>query len=513
MDATGGSGRLSPGWLIVDDNGAVDTNDTMDNLEDRIANLEMVFAYLKIKKMLERQKNKLNKGSPTFDYVYYPSTNLFNRLSQPEYSYDDSHFDVTVVLRISFDPTKSLDYKVAQLFALTNSDLEIHVYSSKTGNSSLCRDREDKQLALYKFNIDDHDHLIITTIEIPNGFNQGRNFLQSYGGRKGSYDPMLEQIDIPGILHMQGRLFESSGCLLLVCRDVINSREFTIYEMVKGVLCGRLDLKLNSKKSNMDHSFGSVEEVDHVRILQVCNRLLLCTGSTWPVFYYVYNPSTNLFKSLSQPNYFLRDESCFYSSGVFRLAFDPRKLLHYKVVHAGRPSGLTQIQIYSSETRCRDRFSYFSFDHFESVIYWNDAFHWLKGLNRELKHCKLYIEDHDHPIMISSEISYGLHRGTNFLDSFGGPSNDPILLLMKIPHMLHHEGKFVKSCGCLLLVCRDDIGYKEFTIYEMMKGSFVWSVKYFVSIEQLMNPLPEGWSTRTYVWSICLGEGEEDGMW
>ncbi|GJS56066.1 hypothetical protein Tco_0629428 [Tanacetum coccineum] len=64
--------------------------------------------------------------------------------------------------------------------------------------------------------------------------DHGRNFLQSFDGKEGSYDPMLKQIDIPGILHMQGRLFESRGCLLLTCRDDIDSREFTIYEMVKG---------------------------------------------------------------------------------------------------------------------------------------------------------------------------------------------------------------------------------------------------------------------------------------
>ncbi|GJS75933.1 hypothetical protein Tco_0725814 [Tanacetum coccineum] len=43
---------------------------------------------------------------------------------------------------------------------------------------------------------------------------------------------------------------------------------------------GTRDSRLNSKKS--DHSFGSAEEVDHVRILQSCNGLLLCTGSAWP---------------------------------------------------------------------------------------------------------------------------------------------------------------------------------------------------------------------------------------
>ncbi|GJS04048.1 hypothetical protein Tco_0320556 [Tanacetum coccineum] len=389
---------------------------------------------------------------------------------------------------------------------------------------------------------------------------------------------MLEQIDIPGILHLLGRLFESRGCLLLTCRDDIDSREFTIYEMVKGYsvwmvrylvnndefmtplrerwsiqstmwsiglgereddsflainIYGKvvkyniisktisqifdigsnqmdddyelfslytvahnfyefilrrkipnldppagifanhlrslfecdfvsLDSRLNSKKSTMDHSFSSAEEVDHVRILQSCNGLLLCT-----------------------------------------------------VVQAGRTSGETQIQIYSSETRdwslCRDWFSYFSFDHFESAIYWNDAFHWLEGLNRQLKHCKLNIEDHDHPIMTSLEIPHGLHRGRNFLESFDGPSNDPVLLLLEITYMLHLEGKFFESCGCLLL-CRDDIGSTKFTIYEMMKGSSMWSVRYLFNTEQLMNPLPEGWSIRTSVWSICFRDGEEDAF-
>nr|GEW00037.1 hypothetical protein [Tanacetum cinerariifolium] len=102
--------------------------------------------------------------------------------------------------------------------------------------------------------------------------------------------------------------------------------------------------------------------------------------------------------------------------------------------------------------------------------------------------------------------------GKEFLESFGGHSNDPMLLLMETPHMLHLEGKFLESRGCLLLVCRDDIGSNDFTIYEIMKGSSVWSVRYLVNIEQLMHLVPEGWSIRTSVWSICLGEGEEDAL-
>ncbi|GKC98085.1 hypothetical protein Tco_1168360 [Tanacetum coccineum] len=61
MDASGGSGSNSPVWTIVDDNTAVDMNGMMDNLEERKENLEMVFAYHKNKKMLERQENKPNK--------------------------------------------------------------------------------------------------------------------------------------------------------------------------------------------------------------------------------------------------------------------------------------------------------------------------------------------------------------------------------------------------------------------------------------------------------------------
>ncbi|GJY29857.1 hypothetical protein Tco_0405624 [Tanacetum coccineum] len=172
-------------------------------------------------------------GSPTFYYVYNPSTNLFKRLPQPDNSHDFSILHATGVLRMAFDPTKSRDYKVVQLFACLHAELEIQVYSSETGNWSLCRDR-DRQLTLYKFHIDDHDHTIITTLEIPNGLHQGSNFLQSFGGREGSYDPMFIQIDIHAILHLQRRLFESRGCLLLVSRDDIDSKEFTIYEMVKG---------------------------------------------------------------------------------------------------------------------------------------------------------------------------------------------------------------------------------------------------------------------------------------
>ncbi|GJV83842.1 hypothetical protein Tco_1523740 [Tanacetum coccineum] len=54
--------------------------------------------------------------------------------------------------------------------------------------------------------------------------------------------------------------------------------------------------------------------------------------------------------------------------------------------------------------------------------------------------------------------------------SFGSYSDDLVLILMEIPQILHLEGKFFESRGCLLLVSRDDIGSREVTIYKMMNG-------------------------------------------
>ncbi|GKD32516.1 hypothetical protein Tco_1248025 [Tanacetum coccineum] len=87
----------------------------------------------------------------------------------------------------------------------------------------------------------------------------------------------------------------------------------------------------------MDRSFtlGSTEEADNVKILQSCNDLLLCIGSGLPVFYYVYNPSTNQYKKLPYPDCSL-DNSPYYSSAGLRIAFDPTKLPHYKLVDVGR---------------------------------------------------------------------------------------------------------------------------------------------------------------------------------
>ncbi|GJR06551.1 hypothetical protein Tco_0529535 [Tanacetum coccineum] len=88
----------------------------------------------------------------------------------------------------------------------------------------------------------------------------------------------------------------------------------------------------------------------------------------------------------------------------------------------------------------------------------------------------------------------------------------PMIISIRIHHMLHLEGKLFESLGCLVLVRRDCIGSSEFTIYEMRKGCFVCSIKYIVNTDDFMNLLPEGWLIRSIVWSIILGEREEDSF-
>ncbi|XP_071699662.1 F-box protein At5g07610-like [Rutidosis leptorrhynchoides] len=65
-----------------------------------------------------------------------------------------------------------------------------------------------------------------------------------------------------------------------------------------------------------------------VIILQSCHGLLLCRGAYMyhnDYNYYVYNPTTNMFKDLPP---------CPISNGNMRMAYDPTKSPHYKLVYA-----------------------------------------------------------------------------------------------------------------------------------------------------------------------------------
>ncbi|GJX94326.1 F-box protein-like protein [Tanacetum coccineum] len=81
------------------------------------------------------------------------------------------------------------------------------------------------------------------------------------------------------------------------------------------------------------------------------------------------------------------------------------------------------------------------------------------------------------------------------------------------PDYSHADSPFYTSAGLRMAFDpTKSLNYKvvHFTIFEMRKGCFVWSVRYLVNTDDFMNPLPEGWLIWSIVWSIVLGEREED---
>ncbi|GKC13804.1 hypothetical protein Tco_1010586 [Tanacetum coccineum] len=110
-------------------------------------------------------------------------------LPETDYAHDDSNFYGCAGLRLTFDPTKSPDYKV-------------------------WLETENRQLTHYKLNIEDHEHPIITTIQIPQDHEQPNITTML---------PMIISIRIPHILHLEWKLFDSIGCLVLIRRDCIGS--------------------------------------------------------------------------------------------------------------------------------------------------------------------------------------------------------------------------------------------------------------------------------------------------
>ncbi|GJR66616.1 hypothetical protein Tco_0012681 [Tanacetum coccineum] len=160
-------------------------------------------------------------------------------LPEPDYAHDDSNFYGYVGLRLTFDPTKSPNYKVGAVYVLLFCTFDSSIY----WNDALrWLETENRQLKHYKLNIEDNEHPIITTIQIPQGLQQGRNFFKSYG----NILPMIISIQIPHMLHLEGKLFESRGCLVLVRRDYIVSSEFTIYEMRKGCSGWSIKYRINT---------------------------------------------------------------------------------------------------------------------------------------------------------------------------------------------------------------------------------------------------------------------------
>ncbi|GKE97116.1 hypothetical protein Tco_1581971, partial [Tanacetum coccineum] len=214
-----------------------------------------------------------------------------------------------------------------------------------------------------------------------------------------------------------------------------------------------------------------------VRILQSCNGLLLC--GIQPGMLYVCNPTIKMFKMLPT-NSPVRN---------VKIAFDPTKSPHYKVIHVKCVDDgfgfdyYCQIETYSSETGSwslfGDRFPEHSFTQFKYAIYWNDALHWLITDDDACSHCNLKIVN-EHPVLTKTEL----------------------------PRTI--DGKLLESGGSLLLLSQDDTDSRKFNVFEMKNGSSEWSVKYIVNLNEFTMPFPNSWRIYQHVWAIVSGEREED---
>ncbi|GJY07388.1 hypothetical protein Tco_0374442 [Tanacetum coccineum] len=240
------------------------------------------------------------------------------------------------------------------------------------------------------------------------------------------------------------------------------------------------DIRIPSKRST-HFTLGSDAPPGFVHILQSCNGLLLCCTQR-PDKLYVCNPTIKMFKMLPT------------NSPIWnvKIAFDPTKSPHYKVIYAKVVHdddefdfGYSQIETYSSETRnwslCGDRFPEHSFPQFDHAIYWNDALHWLITVYDVCSHCNLEIVN-DHPILTKTELPR----------TFGG--------------------KLFESGGSLLLLSNDDIDSRKLNVSEMKNGCSEWSVKYIVNLNDITMPFPNSLRIKRRVWAIVLGEIEEDSF-
>ncbi|KAK9051346.1 hypothetical protein SSX86_027973 [Deinandra increscens subsp. villosa] len=202
-------------------------------------------------------------------------------------------------------------------------------------------------------------------------------------------------------------------------------------------------------------------------ILQSCNGLLLCRNTSRNL--HVYNPSTNRFKTVPEPQRYHNARRRFRKVGGFRMAFDPSDSPHYKILYAGMPlyHHEVEIQIYSSETSnwsvCRNRFPFLCF---------------ING-------------DVEHPVLTSIQT----------------PRESP-----------GDYQKLFESGGCLLLLCTGRFDLRHLSIYEMSKGCCSWSVKYVVDLDEIRVRYPQTRRWKRPEWfcagvrCIMIGEKEEDSF-
>nr|GFA47643.1 hypothetical protein [Tanacetum cinerariifolium] len=128
-------------------------------------------------------------------------------------------------LRMAFDPTKSPHYKVIFGEIVRDTWVQIHTYSSETGNWSLCGHQFPHPLVSFE-GVYWNDAICWLNYDTSEGKVLKLDIMNDH--------PVLTALRTPltldGKVHNQCYLFESRGCLLLVGKDNACSRHFTIYE-------------------------------------------------------------------------------------------------------------------------------------------------------------------------------------------------------------------------------------------------------------------------------------------
>ncbi|XP_040369590.1 F-box protein At5g07610 [Rosa chinensis] len=257
----------------------------------------------------------------------------------------------------------------------------------------------------------------------------------------------------------------------------------------------------NCNPLNFGHNLYAIE------IVQSCNGLFLCcplpaedssfsATTTSKPLYYVLNPTTNQFSTLTPP------AAAAATTGKPRvfgcaLAFDPSKSPHYKVVfiwcvnepiHAGW-CPYHHIEIYSSETRSW-RLLDSSFDtqpqvRYEEGVYCNGAVHWV-GTDCEMSYYHI------------DEERVGL------VDGFPRSHEKNLYTRLSRYFRESHGG------GHLHLI--DIYGYSltKFEVMEMGRDYSGWFVKYNVDLDPLCTTSPQILRAIFVLLTLAPEENEED---
>ncbi|KAL6143140.1 hypothetical protein ACLB2K_053835 [Fragaria x ananassa] len=249
-----------------------------------------------------------------------------------------------------------------------------------------------------------------------------------------------------------------------------------------------------------------LHNLDGIHIVQSCNDLFLCLPKPpkhcYPslastLVYYVLNPTTNKFTTLTPPAAAAATTS---DPRIFghALAFDPSKSPHYKVVFlwcvdepiAGHWCPYHRIEIYSSETQSW-RLLDSSFNTQPQVVYkvgvyCNDAVHWV-GVDCEMSY--YHIDE----------------ERVGFVDGFARDDGGTSFFTRQSRYFRESHGG-----GRLHLIDIHIQCHTRFQVLEMGKDYSGWFVKYNVDLDPLCTAYLHIPQNLFVILSLAPEENEQD---